>query len=68
MFDPTKSMFTILAAAEAGQPLTATESELRERLSALIGETMSRGWSVQQRGEYQSICKALDKAAAERSR
>jgi hypothetical protein len=59
-------MSTILAAVERGEPLTVSESELRERPSALIDDTMARGWSLQQRGEYQALCKALVKTAAKR--
>jgi hypothetical protein len=57
MRDATKSLSTILAAGEA-----VSETELRERLSALISEaTQARAWSLQQRGEYDLICKSLDK-------
>lgn len=48
-------------------PLTVTETDLRARLTALIEDVSARGWSVQQRGEYNCICRELDKAAAERA-
>ncbi|RTL88121.1 MAG: hypothetical protein EKK29_05980 [Hyphomicrobiales bacterium] len=57
-------MAMILAAAEAGHGEVPTKEELRARLSALIGEAMARGWSLQQRGEYEALCRVL--AAAER--
>jgi len=52
----TKSLSIVLAAGEA-----VSETELRERLDALIKETQARRDTLAGNNEYQLICKALDK-------
>jgi hypothetical protein len=65
MWNPKQSMAIILAAAEAGEPLTVTENEIRERLDALIKETQTRRGTMAGNGEYRLLCRALDKMQAE---
>lgn len=65
MWNAAHSMMTVLAAAERGESLTVTETEIRERLDALIKETQARRNTLAGSGEYQAICKALDRMQAE---
>lgn len=63
MWNPQISMSTILAAAERGELLTVSETELRERLDALIERMPLR--SEHERGEHRLICAALNRIQVE---
>lgn len=43
------------------------EIEICERIAALIGEALARGWSTTRRDSYVALCEAFEKlTAAER--
>ncbi|MGJ0505775.1 MAG: hypothetical protein ACR652_01310 [Methylocystis sp.] len=66
MWNPARSMSIILTAAESGHGELPSEDDLRKRLSALEDQVALRGWSMQDRGEYFALCRAIERVSAER--
>ena len=64
--NPEESLLGELAAAERGEPLDASEDDLRARFAEILRKSRADGWSENMRVECRRIVAALEAMLEER--
>ena len=64
--NPEELLLHELLAAERGEPLNASEDDLRARFAAILRKARADGWSEIMRGECRRIAEALEAMMEER--